>query len=616
MSTSLLGWPMALWHADPVNTWTMNGLDAYVYLRYLRMMIKILLPIWILSWIILLPVDAAGTTFDNKSGLDKFTFGNISNGSQQRLAAHLIAAWFATAWICYNLQVEMKAWVTLRQRHLVSQEHSSLPQARTVLITGVPKKYLDEEKLTQLFHHLPGGAQHVWLNRDLKEMPDTFNARLKATKKLESATTQLIKTAAKLKIKDEKAANKKNGKPLDDKWTVANQTESNSTLAERLVPANKRPQHRNPQFKWLPFALPFFGKKVDTIEWCKDEIVKHTATLEQSRKQLQADIDEPGIGENEVYRPLNSAFILFHQQIAAHLAVQSLVHNEPYTMNGRYLDMSPKDVIWSNLGMNPYESQVRKYISYAATAGLIIFWAIPVTFVGLVSNIGTLCSQSWLAWICKLPAVVQGIITGVLPPALLAVLFMLLPIILRLLAKFEGIPRKTGVELSLMTRYTIFLTIHGFIIVTLAAGIVPAIKDIINNPGSIATTLAAQLPRASTFFLTYITLQGIAGSAGYFIQCERSSESLVSAGDHHCSHPLSFPPRRCARHLLRQARPSRQHAPKRVQPQVHDEERLVGDRVPPVVAADHHHARVHDHLAHHQRTRLLLLLPPLLRLEV
>ena len=49
-----------------------------------------------------------------------------------------------------------------------------------------------------------------------------------------------------------------------------------------------------------------------------------------------------------------------------------------------------------------------------------------------------------------------GIIQGILPPVLLAVLMMLLPIILRKLAKFEGIPRTTGLELSLMTRYFIF----------------------------------------------------------------------------------------------------------------------------------------------------------------
>ena len=106
--------------------------------------------------------------------------------------------------------------------------------------------------------------------------------------------------------------------------------------------------------------------------------------------------------------------------------------------------------------MNPYESKVRVAISYSATAALIIFWAIPVTFVGGLSNVVSQCNVSWLNWLCGLPGTVKGLIQGVLPPVLLAVLNMLLPIVLRLMARFEGIPRKTGLELSLMTRFFIF----------------------------------------------------------------------------------------------------------------------------------------------------------------
>jgi len=57
---------------------------------------------------------------------------------------------------------------------------------------------------------------------------------------------------------------------------------------------------------------------------------------------------------------------------------------------------------------------------------------------------------------CTLPDVVVGIISGILPPVLLTVLMMLLPIVLRLLARFEGIPKESGLELSLMTRFFIF----------------------------------------------------------------------------------------------------------------------------------------------------------------
>jgi len=40
----------------------------------------------------------------------------------------------------------------------------------------------------------------------------------------------------------------------------------------------------------------------------------------------------------------------------------------------------------------------------------------------------------------------------------------------------------------------------------------------LNDPTSIANTLATQLPQASTFFLTYIILQGLSGTASGFLQ--------------------------------------------------------------------------------------------------
>lgn len=75
-------------------------------------------------------------------------------------------------------------------------------------------------------------------------------------------------------------------------------------------------------------------------------------------------------------------------------------------------------------------------------------------------------------------------------------------------ARLEGIPLKTGIELSLMTRYFMFLVIHGFLIVTLASGLVKAIPAIAKDPSSTVTLLATQLPAASTFFLTYFVSHG------------------------------------------------------------------------------------------------------------
>ena len=177
------------------------------------------------------------------------------------------------------------------------------------------------------------------------------------------------------------------------------------------VPQSERPTHT------LGF-LPFTGKKVDTITWAREEITICTNLLEAGREKIRESnelrisaVDEDGspralgltsikrtvtgIAHNVVneatkevevlmnrvvgkggkseYPPINSAFITFERQIAAHLAVQVLAHHEPYIMSwvfflfrlqiliyigSRYIEVAPEDVMWANLAMNPYEQKV------------------------------------------------------------------------------------------------------------------------------------------------------------------------------------------------------------------------------------------------------------------
>lgn len=68
-------------------------------------------------------------------------------------------------WILFLIWGEMRHWLVIRQKHLINPGHSKLPQANTVLVTGISKGYMDEAKLEQLFSHLPGGVKRIWLNR-------------------------------------------------------------------------------------------------------------------------------------------------------------------------------------------------------------------------------------------------------------------------------------------------------------------------------------------------------------------------------------------------------------------------------------------------------------------
>jgi hypothetical protein len=188
-------------------------------------------------------------------------------------------------------------------------------------------------------------------------------------------------------------------------------------------------------------------------------------------------------------------------------------------MAEKYIDVAPADIIWSNLGLNAYSMKIRKVISYAATAALIIFWSIPVAFVGVISNVPALCVKyKWLSWVCSAGKTVTGIISGILPPVLLIVLFILLPIVLRLFIKFEGVPKRTMLELGLMNRFFVFIVIHGFLIVSISSGLIKALPELSKNPSQAPTLLAKNLPSAGTFFLTLVILNGLSGTAGGFLQ--------------------------------------------------------------------------------------------------
>ena len=106
LSPRLLGWLNSVFNADYVKIKDINGLDCYFFVRFLRMMVRVMLPIWLVSWAVLLPVASVHTTVAGHTGLDIFVFGNIATNRQPRFAAHLILTWISTSkihgWYLYG----------------------------------------------------------------------------------------------------------------------------------------------------------------------------------------------------------------------------------------------------------------------------------------------------------------------------------------------------------------------------------------------------------------------------------------------------------------------------------------------------------------------------------
>ena len=147
-----------------------------------------------------------------------------------------------------------------------------------------------------------------------------------------------MKTAAKIRL----AAVKKGGDHAPEGEDV-----EAAAPDHVVVPKDQRPTHRLGM-------IPFFGEKVDTIDWARQEITLCTQLLEEGRAVIENDgrgvqdessnegedkaaegddAKQKGDNQPKSYPPLNSAFVMFNKQIAAHMASQILAHHEPYRMS-------------------------------------------------------------------------------------------------------------------------------------------------------------------------------------------------------------------------------------------------------------------------------------------
>ena len=256
---------------------------------------------------------------------------------------------------------------------------------------------------------------------------------------------------------------------------------------------------------WCP-TLPLVGQKVDKIYWLRREL---------ARLNLEIEMDQ---ADTERFPLMNSAFIQFNHQVAAHMACQSVSHHLPQHMSPRLVEISPDDVIWDNLSVSWWERYLRSGVVLIACIAMIVFYAIPVTFTSLLSKLSTFEQWKPFAFLATWPNVVINIIQGVLPPLLLSIILSLVPIIFGLLVKQQGVSTGTARELGIQQWYFIFLFIQVFLVVTITGGLVSFITAFAKNPSGVVGTLANNLPQASTYFFSYLLIQALSNSAGSILQ--------------------------------------------------------------------------------------------------
>lgn len=393
-------------------------------------------------------------------------------------------------------------YINLRQAYLMSPLYANKLSSRTVLFTSVPNEYLNEEKMREM---LGPGVRRVWLPTDTKDLDELVDERQKVAMKLEGAETKLVKLANKARLK---SLGKGADSHEESNVGLENGAESNGSVAGRWLTAKDRPTHK---LKLL------VGKKVDTISWSREELERLQPLIEgEQAKHRSGDAVK-----------IRAVFVEFENLREAQAAYQSLTHHKVVTMAPRYTGMAPSDIIWKNLRIKGWERMVRAAVTLGIVCATILFWSIPVAVVASFSNIDSLITipgLQWLSFLNNLPSQLIGLVTGLLPTVLLALLMSLLPPYLRWMARLGGSPTYSDAEYTCQQYYFGFQVVQVFLVATLGSAAPAIAKAAVQDPSSIANTLSQAIPKASNFYLSYFILQGLGvvsgvlvGIAGLFI---------------------------------------------------------------------------------------------------
>ncbi|CUM67563.1 uncharacterized protein PRCAT00005263001 [Priceomyces carsonii] len=452
------------------------GVDGYFFLRLIFQFSMICFIGCFVTWPILFSVNASNS--HRQQQLDRIAFGNVKD--KWRYFAHVFVSWVFFGGVVFFIYRELVYYTTFRHVLQTTPLYDSLLSSRTLLLTEAPDSILDETDLRKNFPT----ATNIWYARDYTELQKTVKERTKLTNKYEGALNKVIKKAVKLRNKCLKKG-KPTPEPADD-------------LNKYLKDGKKRPTHR------LKFLI---GEKVDTLNYGADHLGELNKEIKKKQLEHLSNTQVP------------SVFLEFPTQLELQKAYQAIPYNKEFKNTIRLIGLTPDDIIWENMALTTNKKRVKKVIANTVLTLLIIFWNIPVAFVGAISNIYFLIQVApWLKFLENMPSPIRGIINGLFPVIALSILMAMVPVFIKKMGKVAGCVSVQQVDSYCQTWYYAFQIVNCFIAMTLASAAISAAPTIVRDPLTAMGLLKQYVPTASNFFINYFIYQGLSITASMLAQ--------------------------------------------------------------------------------------------------
>ncbi|KAI9640789.1 hypothetical protein NHQ30_010629 [Ciborinia camelliae] len=510
---TFFGWMPVLYRVTEEQVLASAGLDAYVFLSFFKMSMKLFGIMFIMAAAILAPINQhyyyVFDPFGNStsppdipdyslvegwhSGRNGALTLEMSKDSDEKLPdtsylwSYLVFTYVFTGLAIYFMNRQTHRVIQVRQDYLGSQ---STITDRTIKLSGIPEELRSEEKITEFLEKLEiGKVESVTLCRNWRKLDDMMDKRAQVVRRLEEAWAVHLGQQQRPIIG-----------PARSQQSTPAEEDSQGNEGDNLLGRNHITLYDQPRPTtriWYGF-LNFQNRKVDAIDYYEEQLRRLDDIIKDARKKE--------------YKPTALAFVTMDSIPACQMAVQALLDPTPMQLMARPCP-APSDIVWKNTYLPRSNRMIRSWAITIFILILTIFWLIPVAaLAGLVS----LCSirQVWpgLADVLESHDILKALVQTGLPTLVVSLLNLAIPFLYEYLANMQGSISQGDVELSVISKNFYFTFFNVFLVFTVfgaASKFWPVLQESLKDTTKIAYTLAQSISDLSMFYTNFILLQAL-----------------------------------------------------------------------------------------------------------
>lgn len=461
LNNSLFSWLGPATSAKEFELVARVGMDAVVFLRYLRMLRNIFVILTLPCLGVLLPATLIKPTFDS-SGVSWYLRMTPQFVNGQRMYVWSVMAYFITGVVLFFIWLNYRAMLRLRRMYFNSGDYQASLHSRSLLLTRIPTEQRTDEALSQLVDAVVPLTERpkATIGRNVRDLPELIEEHEESVKKLEKYLATYLRNPENLPAK-----------------------------RPSCKPSKKDKAHGG-------------DRQVDAIDY----LTGHIRELEKEIQEVRQSIDKRN--------PESFGFASFGEVANAHSVAYAARKKGPQGTLVR-LAPRPNDIIWTNLAMTPAQRKNKSFWNGVAMTVITVLYVVPNVFMAVfLTNFGHL-AQVWPAFAGVLQANQNlfAVLQGIVAPLIQTLIFMGIPVLFRRMFQTAGDTTKNGRERHVLGRLYGFYVFNNLVIFSIFSAIWAFIAGLATAKAhnqNVWEALKSEHPFQSV-------VHGLYGLAGYWI---------------------------------------------------------------------------------------------------